>query len=203
MEFQRFVRTHLSGLRILPLSTTNYVPGVILDREKLRIFGHCREVLPDVDESVWKYGKAEANMIYGSITANRKLNSGVKVMGIFSLGGKYDRDISVHLEINDIRGASLNISQMALQPKIIELRSIDRRGRWRLINGKLVVMETFFASEFTATFFRHDQMVTQAELEEITRIDVDASVDYQWKSGRQLVVTQNSQVPFGVRGFVV
>ncbi len=203
MEFQRFIRTHLSGLRILPLSTTNYVPGVILDRKKLRIFGHCREVLPDVDETVWEYAKADASMIYGTITANRKLKSGVKVMGIFSLGGGYDRDLSVHLELTDIRGAILNISQMALQPKLNALRSEDRRGRWRLINGKLVVMETFFASEFTATFFRHDQMVTQAELEEITKVDVDASVDYQWKAGRQLVITQNSHVPFGVRGFLL
>jgi hypothetical protein len=203
MEFQRFIRTHLSGLRVLPISTTNYVPGVILDREKLRIFGHCREVLPDIDEGVWEIGKADANMIYGSITAHRKLKSGLKIMGIFTLGGRYDRDLSVNLEVTDIRGASLNISQMALQPKLINLRNIDRRGRWRMINGKLVVMETFFASGFTATFFRHDQMVTQAELEEVTRIDVDASVDYQWKAGRQLVVTQNSQVPFGVRGFVV
>lgn len=203
MEFKRFIRTHLSGLRILPLSTTNYVPGVILERKKLRIFGHCREVLPGADEAIWEYSKAEASMVYGTITANRKLKSGVKVMGIFSLGGGYDHDLSVHLEMNDIRGASLNISQMALQPKLNALRSVDRRGRWRLINGKLMVMETFFASEFTATFFRHDQMVTQAELEELSKIDVDASVDYQWQAGRQLVITQNSKVPFGVRGFVI
>lgn len=203
MEFRRFIRTHLSGLRILPLSTTNYVPGVILDRDKLRLFGHGREVLPDADESIWEYGKAEASMIYGTITANRKMKSGVKVMGIFSVDGGFDRDLSVHLELTDIRGASLHISQMALQPKLIALRSSDRRGRWRLINGKLMVMETFFASEFTATFFRRDQMVTQAELEELSKIDVDASVEYQWKADRQLVITQNSKVPFGVRGFVI
>lgn len=203
MEFQRFIRTYLAGLKILPVSTTQIIPGVIIDRERMHVFGHCREILPDEPEETWAYGHSDASMIYGTITANRKMRSGVKVMGIFSLGGGYDKDLNVHLEITDIRGAILKTSQLALQPKVNKLRSADRRGRWRLINNKLVVLETFYASEFTATFFRNDQMVTQAEIEDISGLDVEASIDYQWKAGRQLVVTQNAKVPFGVRGFVV
>ncbi len=203
MDFQRFIRTHLAGLRVLAVSTENYIPGIILDREKLRILGHCREVLPDEPESTWSYSTSDASMMYGSITANRKMKSGLKVMGIFSLRGSVDRDLSVHIDINDIRGASLNTSQLALQPKINQLRNIDRRNRWRVISNQLIVMETFFASGFTATFMRNDQVVTQAELEEITKLNVEASVDYHWQAGKQLVVTQNARVPFGVRGFVV
>ncbi len=203
MEFQRFIRKHLPGLKILPVSTTRVIPGAIIDPHRMQVFGHCREVLPDEPEETWAYAYSEASMIYGTITANRKLRSGARVMGIFSLGGSYGKDMNVHIEINDIRGAILKTSQLALQPMVNELRSIDRRGRWRLINNKLVVLETFYASGFTATFFRQEQMVTQAELEEITRIDIDASVDYQWTTGQQLVITNNDSVPFGVRGFVV
>lgn len=187
----------------MPVSTNRVIPGAIIDLERMQVFGHCREVLTDEPEATWAYAYSEASMIYGTVTANRKLRSGVRVMGIFSLGGSYGKDMNVHIEINDIRGAILKTSQLALQPKVNALRSVDRRGRWRLINNKLVVLETFYASGFTATFSRHDQVMTQAELEEVTRIDIEASVDYQWEAGRQLVITNNESVPFGVRGFVV
>lgn len=203
MEFQRFIRTHLSGLRVLAVSTERYVPGIILTRDKLRMLGHCREILPDLAEDTWQYTTSEASMMYGSITASRKLKSGLKVMGIFSLQGRIDRDLRVHVELSDIRGASLKISQLALRPHVLALRSSDRRGRWRDISGQLIVMETFYASAFTATFMKDDQLVTQTELEELTKLDVEASVDFHWHAGRQLVVTQNDKVPFGVRGFVV
>lgn len=187
----------------MPVSTNRVIPGAIIDLDRMQVFGHCREVLPEEPDQTWAYTYSEASMIYGTITANRKMRSGVRVMGIFSLGGSYGTDLNVHIEITDIRGAILKTSQLALQPKVNALRSIDRRGRWRLINNKLVVLEAFYASGFTANFFRHDQMMTQAELEEITRIDVEASVDYQWKAGHQLVIANNESVPFGVRGFVV
>lgn len=203
MDLYRFIKTHLPGLRILPVSTSQYVPGVILDRQKLRVFGHCREVMPEEPEETWAYVKSEANMIYGTVTADRKLRKGVKVLGLFSLGGGFGHGMNVHLELTDIRGAILQTSQLALQPRINELRTIDRRGRWRLINNRLVVLETFFASAFKATFFRNDQVVGQAEIDEVSGIDIEASVDYQWESGHQLVVTNNASVPFGVRGFVV
>lgn len=203
MEFQRFIRKHLPGLKILPVSTTRVVPGVIIDPDRMQMLGHCREILPDEPEERWAYDHSDASMIYGTITANRKMRSGMRVMGVFSLRSTFDRDLSVHLEINDIRGAMLNTSQLALQPRINALRATDRRGRWRKINNKLVVLETFYASEFVATFFRHDQMVTQAELEELSKLDIEASIDFQWRAGRQLVITQNANVPFGVRGFIV
>lgn len=188
---------------MLSVSTENYVPGTILDRDKLRILGHCREILPDEPEAAWAFTKSEASMMHGTITANRKMRSGLQVMGLFSLNGGFDRGLSVNIELTDIRGAILQTSQLALQPKIVALRSTDRRGRWRQISNSLIVLETFYASGFTATFSREDQVITQAELEEITKLKMQASVDYHWKAGRQLVVTQNAQVPFGVRGFPV
>lgn len=203
MEFQRFIRTHLAGLRLLSVSTENYVPGTILDRVKLRILGHCREILPGEPESSWAYSKSEASMMYGTITANRKMRSGLQVMGLFSLNGGFERGLSVNIELTDIRGASLHTSQLALQPKIASLRNTDRRGKWRQISNSLIVLETFYAAGFTATFSRDEQVITQAELEEITKLKMQASVDYHWKAGRQLVVTQNAKVPFGVRGFPV
>lgn len=203
MDFQRFIRKHIAGLKLLPISTEQYVPGVILEPEKLRFFGHCRDVLPDEPESTWEYRRTVANMLYGSLSSSRKMRSGLSVLGLFSLRGGFDHDLRVNFHVNDVRGAYLNTNQMALQPKINALRSEDRRGRWRLVNNKLIVLETFYATEVTVGFYRDEEVMTQVELEEISRIDMQAEIEYQWKGGRELVISQNASVPFGVRGFIV
>jgi hypothetical protein len=203
MDFQRFIRKHIAGLKLLPISTEQYVPGVILEPEKLRYFGHCRDVLPDEPESTWEYSSTEANMIYGSLNSSRKMRSGLSVLGLFSLRGGFDHDLRVNFHVTDVRGAYLNTNQMALQPKINRLRSADRRGRWRLVNNKLIVLETFYANEVTVTFFRKNEVLTQLQLEEISRLDVRSEIDYHWKGERELVISRNASVPFGVRGFIV
>jgi hypothetical protein len=203
MDFLRFIRKHIAGLRLLPISTEQYVPGVILDREKLRYFGHCRDILPEEPETSWGYTRTDANMIYGSLTSSRSLGSGVSILGLFSLRGGLDQDIRVHFRVSDVKGAFLNTNQMTLQPRLNALRSADRRGRWRLVNNKLVVLETYYACEVAITFLRNNEVLTQAELEEVTSLDVHTRIEYHWAGERELVVSRNAGVPFGVRGFVV
>jgi hypothetical protein len=203
MEFYQFIRKHIPGLRVLPISTELYIPGVILDGKKLRMLGHCRDVLPDEPANAWEFIHSEASIVYGAVSASRKLNSGVKVLGIFSLGGGFSHDLSVSFEVHDIRGATLSTNQLLLQPKLNRLRRKDRRGRWAMINNNLVVLEAFFAAGFTAKFYRENQLMTRAELEQISHLRVEAGVDYDWKAGQELIITSNAKVPFGVRGFIV
>ncbi len=203
MLFQRFIRKHIPGLRVLPASMEQYLPGVILDPEKMRLLGHCRDLLPDEPESSWTYTRSEANMIYGTIAMDRKLSSRVNVLGVFSIGGGFSHDLRVHIEIREMIGASLDMHQLILQPKLNELRRIDRRGRWRLVNNRFVALETFYASEFRATFFRKNQRITKAELEKMSHVNVSGEIEYLWETDKSLIITKNDKVPFGVRGFTV
>ena len=203
MLLTQFIRKHIPGLRIIPLSTEQYVPGCIMDREKLRLLGHCRQVLPDEPESSWTYAKSEASIIYGNISTGRKMDSGIRVLGVLGLRGGFSQDVHVHIEVSDIRGAALPLNQMELQPKLNELRRTDRRGRWRQINDRLVALETFYASEFKAAFYRKNKVLKKADLEKISAVDVEADVEFSWIKDHTLVISCNDKVPFGVRGFVV
>jgi hypothetical protein len=203
MDFHGFIRRHISGLKLLPIATEQYVPGVILEPEKMRFFGHLRDVLPEEPESSWAYTRTEANMIYGSLNSSRKMRSGLSILNLFSLKGGFGQDLRVRFEIGGVRGAYLNTNQLTLQPRVNALRSTDRRGRWRLVNNKLVVMETYYASDVSVLFYRENEVMTQAELEEVSGLDMRAGIDYQWKGGRELVISRNDSVPFGVRGFIV
>ncbi len=197
------MRKHVPGLRILPLSTDSYVPGVILERDKMRFLGHCRDVLPDEPESSWKFSKSDASIIYGTISMDRKIDNNAKVLGVFSFRGAYGRGLYVNIDIQDVRGAFLALNQLQLHPKLNALRQVDRRGRWRQVNNQLVVLEAYYASEFKACFKRNNKIITKGELEDITMMDVGAGVEYAWETDKSLIITRNKHLPFGVRGFTV
>ena len=72
---------------------------------------------------------------------------------------------------------------------------------WKLINDRLVVTETYYATKFTARFKRGGNLMTKVEVE--NKLKLIAEADLRWKNDEQLVITNNNQVPFGVRGFVV
>ncbi len=203
MLLQRFIRKHIPGLRILPVSTEHYIPGVILDTSSKRLLGHCRDVLANEPESAWAFTLSEASMVYGTVEMDRKLGVRGRILGVIAVGGNLARDLRVHLDIEEVTGASLDMPQLILQPKLNELRRSDRRGGWRMVNNRFVVTETFYAGKFKANFFRHKELLTRAELGDIARIDIDGEVSYHWETEEALVISKNSKVPFGVRGFVV
>jgi hypothetical protein len=203
MEFYGFIRKHIAGLKLLPIATDQFVPGVILEPEKMRFFGHLRDVLPEEPESSWAYTRTEANMIYGSLTSSRKMRSGLSILNLFSLKGGFGHGLHVHFEISGVQGAYLNTNQLALQPRVNDLRTTDRRGHWKLVNNKLIVMETYYASDVSVKFYRDNEVMTQAELEEVSGLNLRSEIDYRWEGGQELVISRNDSVPFGVRGFIV
>ncbi len=203
MLFRRFVNRNIPGLRILPVSMAHYEPGVLLDSKNLHLLGHCREVLPDEPETSWDIHNSEASIVYGLIAADRKLGGGVHALGVISLSGRFSDDLRVHIDISDVRGAYLGINQLQLHPKINNLRRIDRRGRWRKVNGRFVVLESFYARKFEATFYKKNQLINRAELENMTHMNIHGDLEYLWKSDKSLVIAHNDKVPFGVRGFIV
>lgn len=203
MIFQRFISRHIPGLRILPVSMKHYVPGILLDAKKLHLMGHCRDLLPEEPEVSWVVHHSEASIVYGMIAASRKLGGGAHVLGVISLSGRLSDDLRIRIDISDIRGAYLGINQLQLHPKINNLRRIDRWGRWRQANGRFVVLESFYACRFEATFYKKNQLISRAELDQITRINIHGNLKYLWKADKTLVISNNNEVPFGVRGFVV
>ncbi len=203
MKMRTFIQRHVQGLRVLAVSTEQYVPGVILHPDKKRVLGHCRDVLPEAPEEMWRYTLTDANLVHGTIEAERKIGGGVRVLGVVRLRGRLADDLQVRTEISELSGAFLNTNQLVLQPMLNELRQLDRRGRWRQVRNRFVVMETFYAMRFRASFYRKGELISRLQLEEHGRLEIEGGIDHHWDRDESLLITENQSVPFGVRGFVV
>lgn len=203
MNLHHFISKHIPGLRLLRVSLENYVPGAILHPEKMRFLGHCLDILPEEPDGAWSYTKSKASMLYGTINYDKKVHGNTRLLGIVNVSGGYAQDVKAHMVITDIRGASLDMSQIILQPKLNALRRIDRRGRWKQINNHFVVMETFYAREVNVSFYRNNKLMGKGELDKVCPVRVNASLDANWETDQTLVIANHDKVPFGVRGFRV
>lgn len=203
MNLHHFISRHIPGLRLLAISLENYVPGAILHPDKMRYLGHCRDILTEEPQGAWSYTKSKASMLYGTINYDRKIHGRVSLLGIVNVSGGYGADLMAHMSITDIRGASLDMSQIVLHPKLNALRRVDRRGRWRQINNRFVVTETFYAREAEVSFYQKNKLMAKAELDKVCRVRVNAGLDANWETDQSLVVANHDKVPFGVRGFCV
>ena len=200
MKFNKFVRKYLGGLRLLNVSLAEYGPGLILHRKKLRKLGSVKEVLKNSDHR-WTINRSEASITYGVINGTKNLKGGGNVLGLIGISGSYNRDYQAEFEISGIEGSEFkHQSQLTLQPEINKIRRTDPK-MWKLINDHLMVTEAFYATKFTVTFRSGTQVLGQVDLEDKIRLNAEASID--WKNQEVLEVTNNLNVPFGVRGFYI
>jgi len=203
MEFKSFVKKHLAGLQLLTVSLDTYVPGAILDKKSLKKIGHLRDALTALPAKTWKLDYAEANIVYGEITGQKKMRSGVSILGVVRLNGGFSNNYSADYSITDIEGAAFeNTSQIRLVPQINAIRK-SSKATWKQINGKLVITEAYYAKAFTVNFKKNGRITGKAEIDSLFEGKKHADVDYKWTNSEKLVITNNAKVPFGVRGFVI
>ena len=94
MNFQRFIRKHIPGLRVLNLSLESYLPGSVLHPKTLRRLGHVRDLLSGNDAE-WETQLSQASMVYGQIEHSRKARAGISILGILKIGGGGGSSISI------------------------------------------------------------------------------------------------------------
>ena len=200
MKFKKFVRKYLGGLRLLNVSLEEYGPGLVLHRKSLRKIGSARELLQDQNLR-WTINRSQASITYGTIIGSKNLKGGGNVLGLIGISGSYNRDYQAEFEISGIEGSEFKYqSQLTLQPEINKIRQSNPQV-WKLINDHLLVTEAFYATKFVVTFRSGNQVLGQGELQD--KIKLNAHVDMQWATEEKLEVTNNLNVPFGVRGFYI
>ena len=200
IAFGKFIARYYPGLRILNIATEDYAPGVILHHRSLRMLGHVRDVLKG-PAGQYATKRSEANMVYGEVSGGRSIKGGGGLLGLVTLGAEYSKELTAEYSITDIRGAILpELPQITLQPRLQAIRSQDE-ATWRVINNHFVVTEVYYANKFVVRFRRNGRIQGRAELER--QVHVSATASYEWSDSNQLLITENANVPFGVRGFKV
>ncbi|MCF8276767.1 MAG: hypothetical protein K9J17_08540 [Flavobacteriales bacterium] len=202
MNIEKFVERRLKA-NVLRFSNEMYRPGIVIDDDDNdRMIGHIADVLggnPDMGN--WAIRSHSANILVATkISGTRKGDLAVQFLQLFgvNIAGNFEHEITFHLE--KVTSKDLQEKDLTIEIMLDALREKDI-NKWRSIKRDFVVTETYYAEEFSVKFHRKGD--ASAEVKVKAEVDVEASAKVEWETEGTIRVTNNGNVPFAVRGFVV
>ena len=192
------------------MSTDDIVPGAVVDKERRGYApqGHLSEILTAEPTGYWDTEMNEANLVYG--TVERSLTLGGKAslseMGVTVQGG-LSKAKSATFSITGVYARTFadppgHPTMLSLVPKIHALKKQDK-VRWKSVNGKWIVLETFYAKEATIVFTPSGDVNLRADVEAAGGVSVSGDGQVTWKGKRAFTIAGNDKVPFAFRGWMV
>lgn len=208
LEFPEFLQRY--KLQLLAVSTDDVIPGAVVDKQRKGYApqGHLQEILTGEPSTFWEIELNQANLVYGTTERMFGLSgkASLSEMGVVIEGG-LSRAKSATFAITGVYAKTFSdgpghASMFALVPKIHALKRDDKE-RWKLVNGKWIVLETFYASEATVSFETSGNVDLKADVEEAGGVSVSGGGAVTWKGKRSFTIAGNNQVPFAFRGWQV
>jgi hypothetical protein len=208
LDFSEFVKRH--GLQLLTVANTDVFPGAVVDKARRGFLpqGHLREVLGGQPPGFWDTEMSDANLVYGSTERTISLggHSSLSEMGV-SVEGGLQAARSATFSITGVYARTFKngegrATMLALVPLIHALRRTDK-VRWKLVNGKWIVTETYYATDATLTFETKRGANLKADVAEAGGVRVSGDGEVAWRTKNSFTITRNDRVPFGFRGWKV
>lgn len=205
IKLPQFLRRY--DLTLLHVATDDIVPGAVLSKKRGFVYqGHLREIFPAQPAKFWTTEMNPANIVYGSVARTLSLRgkSSLKQMGA-AIDGGLSRAKSVDFAISEVKARTFRngagrASMFSLIPLVHALKKRDRKS-WKLINGRRIVLETYYASEVTLTFKTDGNVNLRADIAESGGVQADGTVT--WTGNRSFKISGNIEVPFAFRGWKV
>jgi hypothetical protein len=208
LDFPQFLKRF--GIQLLGVANTDVAPGEVVDKAKKGFMpqGHLQEILTSQPSAFWDTEFNRANMVYGTVERTFSLagRASLTEMGVQISGGLRSAK-SVTFSITGVNARTFingpgHASMFSLVPLVNHLKEADR-PRWKLVNGKWIVTETYYATEATVSFQTSGGVNLKAQVDEAGGVQAGGDGKVEWTSKKSFTITQNDGVPFGFRGWKV
>jgi hypothetical protein len=208
LDFPTFLKRF--QLQLLGVSTDDVLPGEVVSKAKKGFMpqGHLSELLTAVSEAYWETEQNPANIVYGSVEKEFNLTgkASLSEMGVVVSGG-LGKASSATFSITGVSARTFkngtgHASLFSLTPKVFALKKADK-AKWKLVNGKFIVLETYYASEVTVEFTTGGNVDLKADIDEQGAVTASGGATITWKGKRSFTVAKNDKVPFAFRGWQV
>jgi hypothetical protein len=208
LDFPQFLKRF--GIQLLGVANTDVAPGEVVDKARKGFMpqGHLQEILSSQPSAFWDTELNRANMIYGTVERTLSLDGSASLteMGVQISGGLKSAK-SVTFSITGVNARTFvngpgHASMFSLVPLINALKGTDR-SKWKMVNGKWIVTETYYATQAAVSFQTSGGVNLKAQVEEAGGVRAGGGGQVEWTSNKAFTMTQNDGVPFGFRGWKV
>jgi len=207
IKLPQFLRRY--NLTMLAVATDDIVPGAVLSKKRGHTDqGRLSEIITSKPAKFWKTELNAANIVYGTVERSLSLKgkTSLNQMGAKIEGG-LSRARSVEFSISEVKARTFrngpgHASMLSLVPLVNNLRRTNRAA-WKQINGSLIVLEVYYASEVTLTFTTNGNVDLKADIAKAGGVEAGGDAGITWKGKRSFKIAGNTTVPFAFRGWKV
>ncbi|NJK90352.1 MAG: hypothetical protein HC904_00075 [Blastochloris sp.] len=196
------------GAYLIPAPTERLIPGALLEVEWWlsdprfkHVEGYAWEIADGVTEADCASALGAANALKLNVSDKSKfeITGGLPEYGL-SITSALTSEFSFGIEITGItsRCFTKGFIHHEIHQALLNLRETDK-NKWRWIDNDLLVLESFYATQFTAHFKHEGNLTARLALQNAGHT-MDAGLNYNWLNDNTLSMTGVPKVPFAVRG---
>ena len=193
------------GIRLLPVSSKDVVPGLVLARERLTPITSLEYRL-DGTTGVWPTTTVEGKIVDAFTWEEaRDASGGLTIPGIVSITGGLAKGRSGVFKVSN---TTLRMLDTATQPDLFELdlkhrlaqwrKQSENRTWWHRLDDHWFVQSAWFAEDFTLEFKTESGAEIDVQATVAAEVNVEAGATVNWTSESSLTVTGVKTVPFAV-----
>lgn len=190
------------GIEFLIVSDTNFIPGTVIN--KLRPVtkqGHIKSIIPSKESTYWDTDRVKGNILAGdTLSGSSDFKGNVSLLSFLKIKSSVKSLYSYKYEIDTIEACNfLNTSKLDLMPLLRKMKTGDKEA-WKSVKTFYVVTETYYAKTFSITLQKNGTVVTEVEFKQDFE-NIEGNVQFDFNRGGRIIVSNNSDVPFGFKAF--
>jgi len=205
-SFESLIQKLIPEINFLTAAGAGVKPGTLLESmEKDIVVGHLPDFIKNVPlmkdknfEIIEEAYDLKVNKIEGSESHDAAL----KLMDF--LGLKFDKNLKykIDFEIEEMTSTKFgqNLDKINFEIALGQLKKINKK-LFKKIKGYFLVFRVLYANKYKVSIEVEKEGDFEADVD-VKNVDVEANVNFE-KENNTLLISKNSEVPFGVIGYII
>ena len=204
--FESQIENVIPEINFLTVSSAGIKPGTLLESmEKDIVVGYLPDfikIVPSMKDKNFETIEEAYDLKVNKIEGSESFDAAIKLMDF--LGLKFDKTLKykIDFEIEEMTSIKFgqNLDKINFEIALGQLRKMDRK-LFKKIKGYFLVFRVLYANKYRVSIEVEKEGGFEADVD-VKNVDVETNVNSK-KENNTLLISKNSEVPFGVIGYMI
>ena len=204
--FESLIEKLIPEINFLTAAGAGIKPGTLLESiEKDIVVGYLPDFIKDVPsmkDKTFENIEEAYDLKVSEINGSESYEAAFKLMEL--LGLKFDKNLRYKIDFDIEEMTSIkfgqNLDKINFEIALGQLRKIDKK-LFKKIKKYFLVFRVLYANKYKVTIEVEKDGNFEADVN-VKNVDVEGNVSFK-KENNTLLISKNSEVPFGVIGYII
>lgn len=204
--FESLIEKLIPEINFLTAAGAGIKPGTLLESiEKDIVVGYLPDFIKDVPsmkDKTFENIEEAYDLKVSEINGSESYKAAFKLMEL--LGLKFDKNLKYKIDFDIEEMTSIkfgqNLDKINFEIALGQLKKIDKK-LFKKIKGYFLVFRVLYANKYKVKIEVEKDGNFEADVN-VKNVDVEGNVNFK-KENNTLLISKNSEVPFGVIGYII